>query len=139
MGAFGCFLTVEATKIPAEPAVDHTPWTRSTIAGQREKEGPRHLQELRQVQRTKIMHNYVESSFDLIIKVMVPVDTIHSNIEPEKIKTKFKNLKPKKPENKNPVICIHNQVRGGVIEPTEDLRVDNDGTSVGTKITEEAT
>ena len=81
--------------------------------------------------------NYVESSFDLIIKVMV--DTIHSNIEPEKIKTKFKNLKPKKPENKNPVICIHNQVRGGVIEPTEDLRVDNDGTSVGTKITEEAT
>ena len=38
--------------------------------------------------------NYVESSFDLIIKVMV--DTIHSNIEPEKIKTKFKNLKPKK-------------------------------------------
>ena len=39
--------------------------------------------------------NYVESSFDLIIKVMV--DTIHSNIEPEKLKTKFKNLKPKKP------------------------------------------
>ena len=46
--------------------------------------------------------NYVESSFDLIIKVMV--DTIHSNIEPEKLKTKFKNLKPKKTENKNPVI-----------------------------------